>query len=138
MAIGGLSTDAVCSVLGRTAGRRCIVMTGMGLGALFGLLGVSVHQVDAITTCLACSMAALGICEGVFWTTATDIGGKHRGFSGAFMNCGGNVGGLISPTLTPLLAESIGWQRAIIVACAISGIGGLVWFLITPPEAEEF
>lgn len=130
MALGGVSTDVVCDVLGIALGRRSIVVTGMGLGALFGLLGVRVAGQGNVTLCLAISMGALGMCEGVFWTTATDIGGKSRGFSGAFMNTGGNVGGLISPVLTPFMAERIGWPGAITVACVISGIGGLIWFLI--------
>ena len=134
MAIGGLSTDFVCQRLGTTRGRRSIVMTGMGLGALFGLLGVNVTGQINVAMCLAISMASLGMCEGVFWTTATDIGGKSRGFSGAFMNTGGNVGGLISPVLTPIIAERLGWAGAITVACVIAGLGGLVWFVIRPPE----
>jgi ACS family D-galactonate transporter-like MFS transporter len=79
---------------------------------------------------LALSMGALGICEGVFWTTATDIGGNSRGFSGAFMNTGGNMGGLISPSLNPILAEYVGWSGAITVACVIAALGGTVWFWI--------
>jgi ACS family D-galactonate transporter-like MFS transporter len=133
MAIGGLSTDAVCKLLGKVRGRRTIVMTGMGVGALFGLVGVNVTGQWNVAVALAISMAALGICEGVFWTTATDIGGKSRGFSGAFMNTGGNVGGLISPVLTPVMAEQIGWSGAITVACIISALGGAVWFAIQLP-----
>lgn len=136
MAIGGLSTDAACKLLGTTRGRRGIVVTGMGLGALFGLLGVNVTGQWNVAVCLAISMAALGMCEGVFWTTATEIGGKSRGFSGAFMNTGGNIGGLISPVLTPIMAAQMGWAGAIVVACVISGIGGLVWFLIKPPPTN--
>jgi dipeptide/tripeptide permease len=78
-------------------------------------------------------MAALGLCEGVFWTTATDLGGRHRGFAAAVMNTGGNFGGLISPVLTPALAAQIGWPIAIALACLISAGGGLIWFLIRPP-----
>ena len=134
MAIGGVSTDAICRRLGTTRGRRSIVMTGMGLGAVLGLLGVLVAGQWNVTICMAISMAALGMCEGVFWTTATDIGGKSRGLSGAFMNTGGNIGGLISPVLSPLLAQALGWPGAIAVACAISGLGGVVWFFIKPPS----
>ena len=133
MAIGGLGNDLVCRVLGRTWGRRSIVMTGMGLGALFGLVAVNRTQPDEVAQWLAFSMAALGLCEGVFWTTATDVGGKSRGFAAAFMNTGGNFGGLISPVLTPFMAEQMGWPKSIAVACAISAAGGLVWFLIQPP-----
>ena len=86
-------------------------------------------------------MGATGMCEGVFWTTATDIGGKSGaksgGLAGAFMNTGGNIGGLIAPILTPFLAAEIGWTGAIAVACIISGIGGLTWLLIRPPVADS-
>ncbi len=134
MAIGGMSTDFICQRFGTARGRRVIVVTGMGLGALFGLLGVNVTGQINVAMCLAISMAALGMCEGVFWTTATDIGGKSRGFSGAFMNTIGNVGGLISPVLTPIMAERMGWPGAITIACVIVGLGGAVWFAITLPE----
>lgn len=136
MAIGGISTDVACRRLGIPQGRRVIVMSGMGFGAVFGLLGVSViHQIN-VAMCLAISMAALGMCEGVFWTTATDIGGKSRGFSGAFMNTLGNVGGLISPVLTPIMADRIGWSRSIMVACVIAALGGAVWFAIRLPDRK--
>lgn len=137
MAIGGMSTDLICRLLGTTWGRRSIVMTGMGLSALFGLIAVSVKQPSDVALYLAISMGALGICEGVFWTTATDIGGRARGFAGAFMNTGGNIGGLISPVLTPVMAERVGWPASIVVACCISGIGGVVWYWIKPPETAK-
>jgi ACS family glucarate transporter-like MFS transporter len=76
------------------------------------------------------------MCEGVFWTTATDIGGESRGFSGAFMNTLGNVGGLISPVLTPIMAKRLGWPGSITVACVIVGLGGLLWLVIKPPSSS--
>ena len=134
MTIGGVSTGHAGKLLGAMRGRRSIVMTGMGLGALFALLAVRMTDHQSVAICLAISMGSLGMCEGVFWTTATDIGGKSRGFAGAFMNTGGNVGGFISPVLTPFMAETMGWPGAITVACVIAGLGGLLWFVIRPSE----
>ena len=135
MILGGLSTDAVSKRLGAMQGRRVVVMTGMGLAATFGVIAVNVSGLQNIAACLAVSMGTLGMCDGIFWTTATDVGGRSGGLSGAFMNTGGNIGGFIAPVLTPFLALSMGWSGAITVACVISGIGGLLWFLITPPAA---
>jgi len=137
MAIGGLGTDVVCRWLGTTHGRRVIVMTGMGLGAAFGVLAVNVDGLFNVAGCLAISMAATGMVEGVFWTTATDIGGKSRGVSGAFMNTGGNIGGLISPVLTPFIATYIDWTGSIVLACVVSAVGGLLWLLIDPQQTME-
>lgn len=134
MAIGGMSTDVVCHRLGTARGRRAVVVVGMGAGAVFALLGVNVTGQINVAMCLAVSMASLGMCEGVFWTSATDIGGKARGVSGAFMNALGNVGGLVSPVLTPVMAKTMGWPGAITVACIIAALGGAMWFVIRLPE----
>ena len=136
MTIGGLSTGIMCKLFGTNRGRRCIVMTGLIAGALFARLGVQLDDYLRVSICLAISMGMLGMCEGVFWTTATDIGGKARGFSGAFLNTIGNIGGFIAPVLTPFLAQSMGWPNAISVACVIAGAGGLIWFWIKPPATE--
>lgn len=136
MTIGGLCTGALCKLFGAIRGRRCIVMPGLILGALFARLGVRMDDYLSVSICLAISMALLGMCEGVFWTTATDIGGKARGFSGAFLNTIGNIGGFIAPVLTPFLAESMGWPGAITVACVIAGLGGLIWFWIKLPPTS--
>ncbi len=136
MAIGGMSTDVACHWLGRARGRRAVVVFGMGMGAVFALLGVNVTGQINVAMCLAVSMASLGMCEGVFWTSATDIGGKSRGFCGAFMNALGNLGGLVSPVLTPVIAQQMGWSGAIAVACIIAAFGGAVWFAIELPERQ--
>lgn len=136
MAIGGYCTGVASKWFGTLNGRRSIVMTGMILGALFALIAVQKTDHGSVAVCLAISMGALGMCEGVFWTTATDIGGPARGFAGAFMNTGGNVGGFISPVLTPWMADTdrLGWTGAIAVACGINALGGLLWFVIRPPS----
>lgn len=130
MAVGGMLTDFVGHLWGASRGRRAIVVFGMGLGAVFGLIGVNLTSLMPVAICLALSMAALGMCEGVFWTTATDLGGRSRGFAGAFMNTWGNLGGLISPVLTPAMADTLGWSGSFAVACAIAAAGGAIWFLI--------
>jgi hypothetical protein len=48
------------------------------------------------------------------------------------MNACGNAGGLVSPTLRPVLAQSsLGWPGAITAPCAIVAAGGFVWCWIT-------
>jgi MFS family permease len=133
MVLGGLCTDRICRWMGVARGRRVIVMTGMGMGAVGALVAVSVRSELQVVWALVVSMGALGMCESVFWTTVTDIGGRRRGFAAAFMNTFGNAGGLVSPTLTPVLAQSsLGWPGAITVACALVAAGGFVWCWITP------
>ena len=70
--------------------------------------------------------------EGPFWATAVALAGPRSGTASGIMNTGCNVGGLISPALTPVLAAAIGWENALHVAAALAVVGGLLWFGITP------
>jgi len=112
-------------------------MVSMILSAILAMIAVSVKDYADVVLFMALAMGAQGMCEGVYWTTATEIGGKFRGFAGAFMNCGGNIGGFISPVVTPMLAENpaIGWRGAIAVACVICALGGVIWIWIKPSKA---
>ena len=47
-----------------------------------------------------------------------------------------DVGGFISPVLTPKLAESMGWTAAIGIACAICGFGGFIWLWINTTASK--
>src|SRR5262249_60405107 len=44
MVLGGLCTDTICRWIGVARGRRLIVMTGMGMGAVGALVAVSVRS----------------------------------------------------------------------------------------------
>ena len=72
--------------------------------------------------------------EGPFWATMTEIAGGRSGLAGGIMNTGSNVGGLVSPALTPVLAAAIGWENALHVAAALSVVAAVLWLGHRPPE----
>jgi MFS family permease len=43
------------------------------------------------------------------------------------MHMGANVGGVISPSLTPWLADHWGWTASLLVAALIAFCGGVMW-----------
>jgi ACS family glucarate transporter-like MFS transporter len=51
------------------------------------------------------------------------------------MNTGCNVGGLVSPWLTPVLAAAIGWENALHVAAALAVVAAILWLGIDPVPA---
>jgi hypothetical protein len=111
-------------------------MAGMGLSAGFSLLGVSVGDPDAVVGCFALAMGSLGLCEGIFWTTAPVLAPRNGGLAAALLNTGGNGVGLLAPVVTPLVGLRHGWDAAVVVACVVCAAGGLLWLGISPPADE--
>jgi ACS family glucarate transporter-like MFS transporter len=131
--LGGIASDRLTrSRLGPTWGRRAIPMLGMGLSGI--LIAVGARTASPVTAVLALALAtALVLCvEGPFWATMIGIAGPRTGAAGGIMNMGSNLGGLVSPALTPLLAQHVGWENALYAAAAMSVIAAALWLGIHP------
>jgi dipeptide/tripeptide permease len=61
----------------------------------------------------------------------TQLSGPQSGIGGGVMNFGSNLGGLISPVLTPWLAARLGWETALGLAALIAVVGAILWMGIT-------
>jgi ACS family glucarate transporter-like MFS transporter len=48
------------------------------------------------------------------------------------MNLWGNIGGVIAPTLTAVIATRYGWQMALTMTAMIGIIGVFAWVLVRP------
>src|SRR4029453_13350596 len=88
-------------------------------------------------TCFAVAMAAVGACEGTFWTMAVELGGARGGFAAGILNTGGNAGGAVAPKLTPVLSKMFGWQAGFALAIVPCVIGALCWIGIDPHEDDQ-
>ena len=75
--------------------------------------------------------------EGPYWATANQISEKNVGFTGGLLNMGGNLGGVLSPTLTPLIAEHFGWVRALDFTALVAFGAALLWLWISPSRKVE-
>jgi MFS family permease len=132
MPLGGWLSVKLSDRLGVRKARAIVSGGGMFLSA--SLLGLGVLSKDPlwIVTWLAFAHLAIGAAEGPIWATAVDIGGSRGGTAAAICNTGGNVGGLIAPTLTPWIGLRYGWPAAIGVGGGICILGALCWCWITP------
>jgi len=131
---GGAVSDALVKRLGEARGRRVVPMAGLIGGSAFIAVGAHTANAYVAAVCLALATALVLSVEGPFWATMTELAGPRSGAAGGVMNMGSNLGGLVSPALTPVLAAAIGWERALHVAAALAVAGGLLWLGIAPPE----
>lgn len=125
--LGGVFSDWAVIRWGMTWGRRTLPLASLCSGGVFLVIGArtptAMVAVAALTVC-----TVLVICtEGPFWATMTELAGEHSGIAGGTMNFGGNLGGMISPALTPWLAERIGWEVALSLTAGLAVVAGLLW-----------
>jgi len=130
--LGGAVSDALVKRLGPAWGRRLVPMAGLIGGAAFLSYGARTPDARVAAVCLALATALVLSVEGPFWAAMMDAAGGRSGTAGGVMNMGSNLGGLVSPALTPILAASIGWENALHVAAALSVVGGLLWLGVGP------
>ena len=130
MAMGGLLTDRLSRRFGVRMACRSIAISGMLLSAAFAWFGVAANDPNEVILLFSLALAALGMCEGIFWTTAPALEPTKGGLAGAFLNTIGNAGGSLAPICTPWIGTHYGWPAAIGVACCTSVIGAILWLWI--------
>ena len=131
--LGGMISDRLAA--GRSGpvwGRRIVPLAGMALSGIF--ISIGAHTGSAVMAAISLAFAtALILCvEGPFWAMMMRIAGNKSGTAGGIMNMGSNIGGLISPALTPVIASWIGWENALHVAAGLAVTGAVCWLWIKP------
>jgi len=130
--IGGWVTDRLVQRHGVTRGRRQAGMAGMLLaGAAIGL-GALVDSPYLAIASLSLGAGWLYFSVGAYWSSTSDLSKIHAGSLSGLMNTGANIGGALSPTVTPWIAEQWGWPVSLGAAAAIALIGGILWLKIDP------
>jgi ACS family glucarate transporter-like MFS transporter len=125
--LGGVLSDAAAMRWGSTWGRRALPVTALCAAAGFLAIGARTPSAGvAVASLTICTVLVL-CTEGPFWATMSQLSGERSGFAGGTMNFGGNLGGLISPTLTPWLAERIGWEQTLTLTAGLAVIAGALW-----------
>jgi ACS family glucarate transporter-like MFS transporter len=138
---GGALSDYAVRRWGATRGRRSLPAAALMAGAVFLVAGARTSNAYLAVACLtACTVLVL-CTEGPFWATMNQICGEHSGAGGGVMNFGSNLGGMISPALTPWLAERIGWSAALSFTAIVAVVAGLLWSGVAirdrAPESPE-
>jgi len=136
MPLGGWLSDRLAAARGLGFGRRAVPLAALTLAGVLLSLGTRTSSGPLAALYLALSTALVLAAEGPFWATMMELAGERSGVAGGIMNTGSNLGGLISPALTPVLAEAIGWENALHIAAVVSAVAGLLWLGIRPGGGE--
>jgi MFS transporter, ACS family, glucarate transporter len=138
--LGGFVADRfVASRRGHSWGHRLVPIVGLAGSGVCTAVGAGTSNAYIAAVALALATACVLSVEGPFWAAMMKVAGSRTGMAGGVMNMGSNLGGLISPVLTPALAAWIGWERALDVAAGMAVLAALLWFgiLVRTDQCEH-
>jgi ACS family glucarate transporter-like MFS transporter len=135
--LGGWVTDRLALRLGINRGRALVGGAGMLLAALAIVIGAQIESGLVAIVWLSLGAGFLYFAVAAYWSSTVDLTKPHAGTLSGLMNMGANIGGTISPTLTPWIANHFGWTAAFLVAAGLALVGGLCWCKIRPGDGLQ-
>jgi ACS family glucarate transporter-like MFS transporter len=130
--LGGWVADRITRDYSKRAGRCGVAIFGLMLAAVFLAVATQVESARVASIVLAGGAGAIYLAQSAFWAVTADIAGKSAGTVSGLMNMGGQVGGAVTASLTPWIAEHFGWTASFLVAAAVCLAGALAWLLVNP------
>jgi ACS family glucarate transporter-like MFS transporter len=125
--LGGRLTDRMTRRYGPGNGKAALGIGGLVATAVFVVAGAAVEDVRLAVLLLALGAGGIYASMAAYWAAAIDMSESHAGTAAGLMNVGCNIGGVISPVLTPWIAGIWGWATALYVAGAVAIVGSLFW-----------
>ncbi len=133
--LGGRISDLLTRRHGKRIGRCGVAVAGIALAAVFIALGAQVQSARLASVVLAGGAGALYLSQSSFWSVTADMAGASAGSVSGIMNMGGQIGGMVTASLTPLIAQQCSWTASFLVAAGLCAVGALAW-LVVDPEVE--
>jgi ACS family glucarate transporter-like MFS transporter len=126
----GIICDRLSISYGPTIGRRLVAITALIGSSTFLIFGVDAVDQNVAIVGLSLAVAFLLCTEVAYWSASMDIGGENAGTVGGIMNMAGNLGGVVSTALVPVLVERWGWPFAFQSAAGLSVVAALLWLFV--------
>ena len=130
--IGGWLSDRLTKAYGKRVGRCGLAAVSIGLCAIFVALGTQVASAEVASVVLAGGAGILYLSQSSFWSVSADMGGRSAGTVSGLMNMGAQIGGAVTSSLTPAIANHFGWTASFLVAAGLCALGAVAWLFVHP------
>jgi ACS family glucarate transporter-like MFS transporter len=130
--VGGALSDRLSKSFGLRVGRSVLASVALLFTAVFLVLGSQVHSPQLAGLILAGGAGALYLSQSSFWSVSVDIAGRSSGIFSSIVNMGGQIGGAVTASLTPWIAQRFGWTTSFAIAAALAIVGALCWLTVHP------
>jgi ACS family glucarate transporter-like MFS transporter len=129
---GGVASDWLAQHLSRRAGRCMLPAFALGCTAVLLVVGSRVNNASVASVVLACGAGVLYLSQSGFWAVIADVSGEYAGVASGLMNMGGQIGGAVTASLTPLIATRFGWNASFLTAAVLAMGGAFAWLVVNP------
>jgi ACS family glucarate transporter-like MFS transporter len=129
---GGALSDRLSKSFGLRVGRSVLASVALLFTAVFLVLGSQVRSPQLAGLILAGGAGALYLSQSSFWSVSVDIAGRSSGIFSSIVNMGGQIGGAVTASLTPWIAQRFGWTTSFAIAAALAILGALCWLTVHP------
>jgi ACS family glucarate transporter-like MFS transporter len=129
---GGVLSDRLTRTYGLRAGRCGLAAVAYVFTAIFLVLGSRVASPQLAGVILAGGAGALYVSQSSFWSVSADIAGRSSGVFSSMVNMGAQVGGAVTASLTPWVAQRYGWTMSFGIAAALALLGAVLWMTVHP------
>jgi MFS transporter, ACS family, glucarate transporter len=129
---GGVLSDRLTKAYGSRIGRCGLGSVAYVFTAIFLVLGSRVSSPQLAGVILAGGAGALYVSQSSFWSVSADIAGRNSGVFSSIVNMGAQIGGAVTASLTPWVAQRFGWTSSFAIAAALALLGALLWWTVHP------
>jgi MFS transporter, ACS family, glucarate transporter len=129
---GGVISDRLTKTYGLRVGRCGLASVAFFFTAIFLVLGSRVQSPQLAGVILAGGAGALYVSQSSFWSVSADIAGRNSGVFSSMVNMGAQVGGAVTASLTPWVAQRFGWTTSFAIAAALAVVGAVLWMTVHP------
>lgn len=133
--LGGMASDRLTRAFGKRSGRCVFTFAVMAMAGIFIACGAFVQGALEASALLAAGIGALYLSQSCYFSISADISGPSSGSVAGFINMGGQIGGAVTASLTPVIAAHYGWTSSFLVAAVLCVLGGLAWLQVDPARS---
>jgi MFS transporter, ACS family, glucarate transporter len=134
---GGVLSDRLTERYGLRVGRCGLAAVSLLATALFLVVGSQAGSPQLAGLILAGGAGALYISQSSFWSVSVDIAGDSTGVFSSLINMGGQIGGAVTASLTPWIAQRYGWTTSFAIAAALALFSAACWMTVHPERPLE-
>ena len=101
------------------------------------MLGSQAHNARTAVIILAAGAGALYLSQSSFWSVSVDLAGRSSGLFSSIVNMGGQIGGAVTASLTPWIAQRAGWTTSFGLAALFAVAAAICWLFVHPEQPLE-